>query len=396
MTAEPAAAATPEPAPEPAEPALPLSDAALDELAGAVAAGATVAGLGESARFAHETSALRDLLFRRLVWTYGFRALALQEDAAAVVRLDAYVAGGPGSAASALEGAWRPWRTAETAAALEWIRAFNRVHPGDPVRLFGVRPAQVRPADYDAVLDHVRRTAPDRLAELAAHLEPIRTAHEVHEHVQRARGLHPGRPFAAHARDALALVAELPGGAALARMRLIVDFHERSVAGRADFAGDAGVWAGTITDRHHRTGQRVAFWDAIAHTSAAPVTLGLAPERGPRPTVGSVLRARFGAGYVSVAFGFHHGDLGAARVPAPDPDRLDARLHSPGSPGHWLDLRTDAQRRRWAGPATARVVSGLYEPARDVVEHLAVDSLPDAFDVLVHVHEVSPVRPTAA
>ncbi|WP_234344210.1 erythromycin esterase family protein [Streptomyces sp. NRRL F-5123] len=388
-----------------------LSPAELDALAAAVASGAPrVAGLGESTRFAHDTSALRDLLFRRLAGEHGFRELAVQDDAAAGARLDAYANGGPGTAASALDGAWRPWRTAETAAALEWIRGFNRAHPDDPVRIFGVKPVQAGPADYDAVLGHVSRTAPGRLTELAAHLEPIRTAHDIDEHVQRARGLHPGRPFAEHARDALALVTDLTadgpadepadepekeaGKEAAARMRLIADFHERSVAGRGNYAGDAAAWAAAIAERQRRTGRRVAYWDGIAHTSAAPVTLGTAPERGPEPTVGSALRERYGAGYVSVAIGFHHGDLGVAEVPAPAPERLDARLSAaaPGSPAHWLDLRAPHERRAWSGPATARVISGVYTPARDAAEHLAVASLPDAFDVLVHLHRVSAVR----
>jgi erythromycin esterase len=108
------------------------------------------------------------------------------------------------------------------------------------------------------------------LAELASHLEPIRTAHEVDEHVQRARGSHPGRPFAEHARAALALVLDLPDEAAAARTRLIAEFHERNVAGRADYAGDAGGWAGTVIGRQRRTGHRVALWDGIAHADSLP------------------------------------------------------------------------------------------------------------------------------
>jgi erythromycin esterase len=34
----------------------------------------------------------------------------------------------------------------------------------------------------------------------------------------------------------------------------------------------------------------------------------------------------------------------------------------------------------------------VYDPARDAAEHIAVDSLPAAFDVLVHLHRVSPVH----
>ncbi|MGA4544172.1 erythromycin esterase family protein [Uniformispora flossi] len=365
------------------------TETAYDELAAAIAAGATVAGLGESTRFAHETFEVRDRLFRRLVRTHGFRALAVQDSASAGAALDAYVTGGTGTGRSALAGAWRPWRTAEMAAALEWIRAFNRDHPDDPVRIFGVKPAQAQPADYDVVVEHVRRAAPHRLAEVAGHLDPIRSAHEIDEHVQRARGLHPGRPFADHARDALAIVRQLPGGGAgLERMRLIVDFHQRSVAGRDNYAGDARTWADTIVDHQHRTGHRVAYWDGIAHTSAAPATLGLAPQRGFQPTVGSVLRAHYGTRYVSAAIGFHHGDLGPFQVPEPAPDWLDARLGATDRAAHWLDLRDGG----WDGPMKARVISGVYDPSRDASEHLAVARLPAAFDVLVHLREVSPVH----
>ena len=369
-----------------------LTQTALDQMAEAIATGATVAGLGESTRFAHDTFAVRDQIFHRLVRRHGFRALAVQDSASAGAALDAYVTGGAGTAAAALADAWRPWRTAEMAAALEWIRTFNADHPDDHVRIFGVKPAQAQPADYGAVLNHIRHTAPHRLAELTSHLEPIRSAHEIDEHVQRARGMHPGRPFAEHARDALAIVEQLPDDAVLARMRLIVDFHERSVAGRDNYAGDAQLWAETIIDHQRRTGRQVAYWDGIAHTSAAPTTLGLAPQRGFQPTVGSVLRHQYGTGYASVAIGFHHGDLGVVTVPDPPPDWLDARLGAADQPSRWLDLRAGDLRRHWDGPAKARVISGVYDPARDAAEHLAVVSLPDAFDVLVHLHRVSPVR----
>ncbi|WP_433434845.1 erythromycin esterase family protein [Nonomuraea sp. CA-141351] len=365
-----------------------MTETTLDDLADAIATGAIVAGLGESTRFAHETFEVRDQLFRRLVRRHGFRALAVQDNASVGTTLDAYVTGGAGTARSALAGAWRPWRTAEMAAALEWIRAFNQDRPDDPVRIFGVKPAQAQPADYDAIMEHVRRAAPHRLAELAVHLEPIRTAHEIDEHVQRARGLHPGRPFAEHARNALAIVEQLPGDFVLERMRLIVDFHQRSVAGRGNYAGEAQTWADTIVNHQHRSGRRVAYWDGIAHTSAAPATLGLAPQRGPQPTLGSVLRDHYGTRYVSVAIGFHHGDLGAVTVPEPASDWLDARLGATDQPAHWLDLRDGG----WDGPMKARVISGVYDPSRDAAEHLAVASLPAAFDVLVHLRQVSPVH----
>ena len=369
---------------------------AFDGMAEAIAAETVVAGLGESTRFAHETFAVRDQIFRRLVRSHDFRILAVQDDAAVGQALDAYVTGGAGTAASALVSAWRPWRTVETAAVLDWIRGFNHDHPGDPVRIVGIKPTQAGPADYEALLEHVRQVAPNRLAELASHLGPIRTAHQVDEHVQRARGIHPGRPFAEHAHDALAIVEQLPGGDASDHVgelvRRIADFHERSVAGSGSYAGDARTWAERIIRHQRRTGRRVAYWDGIAHSSAAPTALGPAPDRDARPTVGSVLRHHYGTRYVSVAIGFHHGDLGVAEIPEPAPDWLDARLGAAGDPARWLDLRSDELRASWTGPARVRVISGVYTPARDYLEHLAVGSLPEAFDLLVQVRNASPVH----
>lgn len=135
----------------------------------------------------------------------------------------------------------------------------------------------------------------------------------------------------------------------------------------------------------------MAYWDGIAHSSAAAAVLGLAAERGSQPTAGSVLRHHYGTRYVSVGIGFHHGDLGVAVVPEPAPDWLDARLGATDRPALWLDLRSVESRAAWDGPAKIRVISG-YTPARDALEHLAVDSLTEAFDLLVQVRQVTSVH----
>ncbi|WP_426404686.1 erythromycin esterase family protein [Streptomyces sp. R-07] len=118
----------------------------------------------------------------------------------------------------------------------------------------------------------------------------------------------------------------------------------------------------------------------------------MVPERGPQATVGSLLREGHGGRYVSVAIGFHHGDLGIAVLPEPAAGLVDARLGRADLPAQWLDLRDEDTRRRWDGPAKARVINGAYTPARDAAEHLAVASLADAFDVLIQVRQASPVR----
>jgi len=68
---------------------------------------------------------------------------------------------------------------------------------------------------------------------------------------------------------------------------------------------------------------------------------------------------------------------------------IDARLAEADRSVHWVDLRSEAG-HRWDGPAKVRVISGVYDPFRDAAEHLAVESLIAAFDVLVQIRQVSP------
>ncbi|WP_460725358.1 erythromycin esterase family protein [Nocardia heshunensis] len=332
---------------------------------------------------------MRDTLFRDLVEDYGFRTLAVQDSANVGASLDGYVRDGKGSAIGALADAWRPWRTQEMVDTLNWIREFNLSHPTDQVQIIGIKPTQARPEDYDAVLDAVRTVAPERLAELAAHLDPIRTAHTMDEHVQRAKGVHPGRLFRDHAHDASALVAEIPelDESVGARMALIEEFHRHSVAGRGSYAGEGELWASTIIDHHRRTGSRIVYWDGIAHVSAGAAALGLAAGKGENASVGSVLREHFGRDYASVAIGFHHGNVGVAEIPSPAADFLDAELGERGESPLWLDMRTDPI----AAPVKMRVISGVYDPVRDADEHLAIHNLAEAFDIVAHIREVTPV-----
>ncbi|MEV4240288.1 erythromycin esterase family protein [Nocardia sp. NPDC049737] len=355
-------------------------------------------GLGESTRFSRQTFGLRERVFRVLVEEYGFRTLAVQDGARSGERLDAYVRTGAGDPESVLAGAWRPTRTAEMAVALEWIREFNQEHPNDPVRILGVEPPRAEPSDYDVVLDYVRQQAPDRLAAIESHLDPIRTAHQIDEHVQRHQGIHPGRPFIDDARDASALFEKLPVTTefenALTHLRLIVEFHEKSVAGQGGFARDERPAANRVIQWQRDTGAKIAYWDGIAHTAA--LTLGAGPaESSEFRGTGSYLREHFGARYISVAIGFHHGNLGMAVAPEPLPDLVDSTLGTVDLPAFYIDLHSDAPEsvRLWLhGPAKLRTISGIYDPAKDATAHTTVRSLVDAFDALVHIRETSPVH----
>ncbi|MEU8895120.1 erythromycin esterase family protein [Nocardia sp. NPDC048505] len=372
--------------------ARPVSDGAA--LADAVGAAAVV-GLGESTRFSRETFGIRRRVFQELVHRYGFRALAVQDTVAAGERLDHHVRTGAGDARAVLSGAWRPWRTEEMAETLDWIAEYNRGHPGDPIRIFGIEPTLAAPSDYDAVLAGVRPLSTTAATEIETHYAVIRTAHTIDEHVQRAQGTHPGRPFAEQARDAYELVKTLPVPAeTVEHAGRILEFHEQSIAGTGGFAYDERRSAARILDWRHRTGAKIAYWDGTAHVAASSPRVGLSPD-GEFRSAGSYLAAALGDDYVSVAIGFHHGDLGVAVVPEPAPEWLDASLGTAGLTDHWLELRGDAPElvHRWRRRATTtRTISGVYSPDRDADEHLTVDALADAFHLLVHIREVTPVR----
>ncbi|MGK8554219.1 erythromycin esterase family protein [Nocardia gipuzkoensis] len=373
------------------DPGFPSRD--LDALVARLGA-ATVVGLGESTRFSRQTFGVRERIFRALVERHGFRTLAIQDSARSGERWNRFVTAGEGDPETVLAGAWRPWRTEESVAALRWIRAYNLAHPDDPVRIFGVEPPHAEPSDYDAVLAYVRDTAPGQWAAIEAHLAPIRTAHQVDEHVQRHQGVHPGRPFTEHAEAAVALLETLPDtperATALVHARLILDFHRQSVASQG-FARDERPSAETVLNRQRATGAKIVYWDGLAHTTSLPIVFRTAEFRG----AGSHLRDHLGDAYVSVAIGFHHGDLGTAVAPDPRTELVDAALGDVELPAYYVDLHADAPesvRDRLAGPARMRTISGVYDPASDAEAYIQLASLAAAFDVLIHVRETTPVH----
>ncbi|MGW4773220.1 erythromycin esterase family protein [Nocardia sp. NPDC004278] len=376
----------------------PLAD--LEVLADRAAGDVTVAGIGMTTRAGHELSATAHRILRILVEQKGFRALALLDDVAVIAAIDEYARTGVGDPRKLLDDVWVPWRNSETLAVLEWARAFNRAHPDDPLRLFGLTPEAAKPAHYGQVTAFVRTVAPDRLGELSSHYDPIVTAHRLGEHIQRANGTHPGRPFVDYARDALTLVESLPGAAdmpaVLDAARLIVRYHEFSTAsGRRDFAAETADAADRIADWHDRTGHRIVYWEGVSNTAVAD-RLTLAAMLQEFPTTGSLLRKRFGTGYLSVVVTFHHGQVRADMViPAPAKDFADTMLDLPERENYWLDLRNPlagAVQRWLQEPAKLRLVIGTYDPDRDADHYIGGAGLGEWFDILLRIRSITPTH----
>ena len=88
---------------------------------------ARVVGLGGTTPGAHEEFAFNAALIKALAGAGRINAVAFITSFQSAKRLDAYVGGGPGTAAGALResGVAPMWMTQEVADLLDWLRAWN-------------------------------------------------------------------------------------------------------------------------------------------------------------------------------------------------------------------------------------------------------------------------------
>ncbi|MDT0445337.1 erythromycin esterase family protein [Streptomyces johnsoniae] len=364
----------------------------------AMLADAVIVGVGEATRAAREVTTQGHRVVRLLVEHLGFRVLAIQDDEAAVERVNAYIRGHEGDARAAMSDLWTPWRTEEMVAVLEWARAFNQRNPSDALRIVGLDPVSARPSDYQAVIDHVVDLPGDRLAELRLHYDTIVTAHEVPEHVQHARGSHPGHPFVEHARDAYDLVASLPApGAALEKAKLILDWHAGSfAAGGFDYALTRRRSVAALTSLPRNEGAKVVYWEGMAFTANAARVIPAA-LLDPFQSVGNELRGQLGSGYFSLLIAFAQGNVSGLhpgqRVPRPMAESADATLTGAGPDRYLLDLRASRPGpvNDWLrGPHKLRIIGGVYDATADSDHYLTTGRLDEWFDAVLQVGAVTP------
>lgn len=329
---------------------------------------ASVVGLGTGTRAGRETFAV----VARTTWSLverGFRVIAILDNPRVVELYDRYVRGEDVDVEAALRQAWGPWRTEEMREALDSLRRRNADHPGDPVRVVGVGGSKVLPADYDRVLDLV---APPEAAKIRELFDVIRMAHDSGEHVQRAHGTHPGVPFVELAREARAIAG--PAGAeAGGLLDAIVDHHANAIGVGYDADREEHAAAERVLALRPA---RVVLWEGSAHVAADAM-------------MGGHLRAELGEAYAAVHVTFGHGRAHGVDVPPPVPGSLEDVLRAAGGArtvplGDGVPAALDA-------PWRTRLISGLYDPARDGEHYLEVRSLSGAYDAVVFVPEITPV-----
>ncbi|PPK68040.1 erythromycin esterase family protein [Actinokineospora auranticolor] len=329
---------------------------------------ASVVGLGTGTRSARETFAVVTRTTRVLV-ERGFRVIAVLDNQRVGELYDRYVRGADVDIDAALRQAWGPWRTEEMRDALDSLRRRNADHPGDPVRVVGVGSSRVLPADYDRVVDLVEAVDPAEAAKVRVLFDVIRTAHDAGEHVLRARGTHPGTPFVELARRAREIAGRAGAGELL---DAIVDHHANAI----------GV--GYDADREERAAAdrvrallpaRVVLWEGSAHVAADAM-------------MGGHLRAELGRAYAAAHVTFGHGRANGVDVPPPAPGSLEDVLLAAG--GERTVRLDDGSPTTLDAPWRTRLISGVYDPARDGEHYLEVRSLRGAYDVVAFVPEITP------
>ena len=361
----------------------------LDDLAPlrAAVADADVVGLGESVHGAAQELTLKHRTLRVLVEQLGFRSVAWEEDWTTGQRINDFIAGGGGDL-SALMGRMSPqWQSREVADVLQWLRDFNTGRP-DKVQFVGVEYYLTGADAYADVDAYVAAAAPGRLAELRAHLAPIRPATaNAFEHIQAYTQVPDKQPLLAHARAVHDLVAGLPQGdrahaEAVHTARQIVSFHEHfALPEPASHSYRDAHAAANLAWWRDLTGDRIAYWAASPHTATARALRITSQDGELRFTsTGAHLRDRYGARYLSIGFLFDHG----AELPAPAEGWFEQPLGQAGP--FVLDLRGSAppEVRRWLdAPIVTRGPNG---PGSVTTGGTAAQW----FDLIVHVDAVTP------
>ncbi|MFD7640771.1 erythromycin esterase family protein [Kitasatospora sp. NPDC059795] len=375
---------------------------ALGELIG----DAEVVGLGEATHGSHEFFALKHRVFRYLVEERGFTAFALEASWTAGLEIDEFLLGGEGDARRVADRtlAGSPWHREEFADLISWMRDHNRRTPRRPVRFLGADlglPALGDPV-FRRVLDQVRAARPQDAARLADLYAPLRPLDDAVGYLTR-RPLAERRANAELGRRAFELVSAVGDEQTVQHARVIADTFAFLAMDPADELSVAA--AEQLRDRamthnvlwwQRRTGHRILL---SAHNGHAGYASTL-PELYPVPQ-GAQLRQALGDGrYLAIGTTFDRGTFlttadgagGAWRpvgVPPAPPGSLEHTLDQVRHRDFYLPLRRlPAPASSWLATAHPTYDAGTtYTPTPVPVLAPAA-----AYDVLVHLHEVTAAR----
>lgn len=376
----------------------------LDRMVG----GADVVGLGEATHGSHEFFTLKDRVFRHLVREKGFTTFAQEVSWTTGLRFDAYVRGGKGNARTLVhrELAKTPWDTEEYVELLTWMRAYNEKHPERQLRFMGDDlnyPEQGREL-FDAVGKYVRAHEPDLAPRIDKLYAPLRRLTDGDTYM--GRPLAERKALAKRARTAFELLKERqPRGRSRAFAWTLQ--HARSVVQTADmYAFPLDTDRGKVEAMLYRDrtmAENTAWWQRQTGgrilLSAHNGHVGYVSSDVRYPKLqGAFLRDLLGKRYLTVGTTFDRGGLMAQsesstkwRPRYVDPATPSMNEHTLDKVRHddfLLDLRTaPAAARKWLDKTRpTRAIGNVYP------ERLYDTDLARTYDVLIHLHKVTPAH----
>ncbi|HJQ99669.1 MAG TPA: erythromycin esterase family protein [Candidatus Polarisedimenticolaceae bacterium] len=367
--------------------------------------GVRVVGIGEATHGSRELGDLRLSLTQALVERYGFRVVAIEASADKYRALAPYVAGQSDEPLPSLPGPGWIWIGQRTQRELiEWVRAWNRAHKGEPVRIVGVDAndnAIARATLARFLADTYRGTEvekawPAAAKELAAAdeqsfifgdsgvdaatwklLERLNT--------DRDSGAAPWRNARVEAEEALSILTEFAAFNAVGDIGEVPRSRDTYMARRVlralqrDGASDKAV-----------------YWAHNAH---------VIHRKGSTRTAGGELRKELGLAYVAIATTFGEGgflaeipndledDLAISNVPMAPAGTVESALalvRTGGSLALWRPDLAEAEIPLWFQvPRRMHWVGGLYRPDSNPSDAFQPYMVVSDFDGVAYVPRVA-------
>ncbi len=373
--------------------------------------GAQIIGLGESTHGTREFFQLKHRLTRYLVEKKGFRVFVIEGSTTAGRNIDDYVVMNRGNRSQALAslGYWT-WDTTEVSNMIDWMREYNLTcAPGAYCRFLGCDQQPPDKAAF-ALLAYLRRVAG---VEFPA-LESIVDTCPPLTHHQQPKGDHRGIFYVPgwlelNRRRLIAKSSPVEYARALEDCRLLcqyTNFHALAMGDKnMDLEVGNRVRDSYMAENLERilgsmpAGTKVILWAHNMHIAA----------RNEWPSIGGILRQRYGQLYYSLALTFGRGTfqaIGDGRLqsfslPAPIPGTWDYEIDEACGRIGFFDLRSNISSpaiREWASQTLPCVAfGGGFNPSlsqQEIVDKYCIPTrLSDVFDGVIHLKHASRARP---
>ena len=377
-----------------------------------ILSGAKIVGLGEATHGTREFFQIKHRLLEFLVSEMGFNAFVLEASFAACQAINEYVLHGRGDRATLLTGLrYVCWDTEEFSSLLDWLRAYNQSIPDErKVRFYGADLWR-NEIGRKAVLDYLRKVAPDKLPTVDSLFEvlateeakwPLRIDEEskrtLEQVLPQLQGLidHLTANKDKFARGSSLAEFDRAHQYALVMKRWVLASTVQGQMKRSSLMAENLTY---LVD-HEEPDTRFVLW---AHNGHLRV-------RQDEANLGSRLREKYGQGYVAFRFEFNQGsfqtrrelsptDLGdfiAITLPAAPTGSLPWYLSQANIGNLILDLRAPAGSpvvERWLH--TPQIVHSANWACPDGFQFNGEMSLGNTWDGIVFVEQTTPTRPTA-